>query len=95
MKLVMVKTVITSFFFVLAYFLRRLFWLWSHHSLSRHCVLLLACTLCPSYQIFLYNKILLENKLLLLYEVGDLKNLKPHPISLCPRITFFLITILV
>jgi hypothetical protein len=47
MKLVMVKTVITSFFFVLAYFLRRLFWLWSRHSLSRHCVLLLACTLLP------------------------------------------------
>jgi hypothetical protein len=50
-KLVMVKTVITSFFFMLACFLRRLFWLWSRHSLSRHCVLLLACTLLlPSLQ---------------------------------------------
>jgi len=49
MKLVMVKTVITFFFFfVLAYFLRRLFWLSIHHSWSRHCVLLLACTLLPS-----------------------------------------------
>jgi len=29
-----------------------------------------------------YSKILLENKLLLLYEVGDLKNFKPHYVSM-------------